>query len=65
MVTLCGRLYLSFVTNSTAKFGLIINRPSKKQFRELFDDMSESPKMRDDDFLFVGGPVPESGDGVT
>ena len=39
-------------------FGLIINRPSKKQFRELFDDMSESPKMRDDDFLFVGGPVP-------
>lgn len=39
-------------------FGLTINRPSDKRFRDLLNDNPEPSKLRGDDYLFLGGPVP-------
>ena len=39
-------------------FGLAINRPIEKRFRDLLHETVDSAKIRDDDQIFVGGPVP-------
>ncbi len=38
-------------------FGLSINRPTGRRFRELVDTSDLSGKLREDDFIFLGGPV--------
>ena len=39
-------------------FGLSINRPIEKRFRDLLHEAVDSAKVRDDDQIFIGGPVP-------
>ena len=38
-------------------FGLAINRPTSRRFRELVEMSSTEGTARDDDFLYLGGPV--------
>ncbi len=38
-------------------FGLTINRPTQRRFRDLVDSSSANGKMREDDYIFRGGPV--------
>ena len=38
-------------------FGLTINRPTERRFRDLVDATSVDGKPREDDFIFRGGPV--------
>ncbi|TWT48095.1 hypothetical protein Pla22_50960 [Rubripirellula amarantea] len=38
-------------------FGLTINRPTSRRFRDLVDSSSVDGKPREDDFIFRGGPV--------
>ena len=38
-------------------FGLSINRPSDRRFGELIDVHDSEGKVRDDDWIYVGGPV--------
>lgn len=39
-------------------FGLLINRPSEKRFRTLVECSPHEAKIREDDQVFIGGPVP-------
>jgi putative transcriptional regulator len=39
-------------------FGLLINRPSEKRFRQLVECSPHEDKIRDDDYVYIGGPVP-------
>jgi len=39
-------------------FGLTINRPTDKRFRDLLTATIDPGKIREDDLLFLGGPVP-------
>ncbi len=73
MTNLTGRLliaspYLSddnfmrsviFVVRHDSKgaFGLAIDRPTSRRFRDLVEMSNTDGKMRDDDFIFRGGPV--------
>ena len=38
-------------------FGLVINRPTERRFRELVDDAKVDADVRDDDWIYRGGPV--------
>ncbi len=38
-------------------FGLAIDRPTSRRFRELVELSSTDGKMRDDDYIYRGGPV--------
>ena len=38
-------------------FGLTVNRPTERRFRDLVDSSSAEGKVRDDDQIFRGGPV--------
>ena len=38
-------------------FGLSINRPSERRFRDLIDMHESEGQPRDDDWIYVGGPV--------
>ncbi len=38
-------------------FGLAVNRPTERRFRELVELSSADGQPRDDDFIFRGGPV--------
>ena len=38
-------------------FGLLINRPTERRFRDLVDTSNSEGKPREDDFIYRGGPV--------
>lgn len=38
-------------------FGLAINRPSDRRFRELVDSSAGEGTIREDDWIYLGGPV--------
>jgi putative transcriptional regulator len=38
-------------------FGLAINRPTERRFRQLIEDSSNTHALREDDQIFCGGPV--------
>ena len=38
-------------------FGLAINRPTERRFRQLIEDSSNTHALREDDQIYCGGPV--------
>ena len=38
-------------------FGLTVNRPTEQRFREFVEPASDPSKDREDDYVFLGGPV--------
>jgi len=38
-------------------FGLAINRPTERRFRQLIEDSSNTHAIREDDLIYCGGPV--------
>ena len=38
-------------------FGLAINRPTERRFRELIEDSGDAHSLREDDIIHCGGPV--------
>jgi putative transcriptional regulator len=38
-------------------FGMAINRPTERRFRQLIEDSSDTHAVREDDLIYCGGPV--------